>query len=310
MRSSFMKGAAFASIFILAGVGLHFAAASFMPDKSRTDTDNLGSISVAVPDSGEVSAIREIPDANKDSILRDLDVQSAFVMDLSSGNEIISIESSKRWPLASLSKVMSSVVALENIDSEKEITISVSAVETEGTAGNLVAGNIFTAHDLVTAMMVVSSNDAAVALSENMESGRFVELMNAKAKELGMNNTHFAEPTGLSSLNQSTLSDMSRLMSYVWKSHQELFVTSSKTKAYIKELSSKKRKELVNINALSSRSNFLGGKTGYTDDARQNLVSVFSFDKRPIGIMILGAEDRVVEADKIINFLKNGYGSN
>lgn len=241
---------------------------------------------------------------DKKKFPENLEVESAMAIDLSSNEEYFSYNEEKRWPIASVTKVMTSVVALENYNLEDEVTISEKAVETYGTAGDLHAEEIYSVKDMVTAMMVVSSNDAAIALSEKMNEDGFVEAMNKKAESLGMNNTYFKEPTGLSSLNQSTLSDMLILVRYAWLNYPDLFSTSHKTKVSITELTEKKVKTLTNINQLVYNADFIGGKTGFTDDAKQNLISVFTLDDKKIILMIFGAEDRIVEAKKIINFLK------
>ncbi|MDD4931527.1 MAG: serine hydrolase [Candidatus Colwellbacteria bacterium] len=303
------KGAFFAIFLILAGAGIHFAIASLVPEKPREIS--LADISSSIPDTGSFIAPSEIPEKRSEmSAPKDLAVESSMAFDLSTGSEIFSVDKNKRWPIASITKMMTSVIALENLKDDAEATMSENAIATEGSSGGMIKGDKYTVHDLITAMMVVSSNDAAVAISEMMPEGEFIKKMNEKAKALGMANTNYVEPTGLSSMNQSTMEDMSKLMIYAWVNHQELFVISSKTKGYIKEVSAKKKRELTNIDVLSSRSNFLGGKTGFTEEARQNLISVFSFDKRPVGIMIFGAEDRVVEADKMIKFIKDGNRSN
>jgi D-alanyl-D-alanine carboxypeptidase len=308
MKHKIAKPAAFGIFCLLVGTGIHFAAASLAPEKPQTAMADMSSV---VPQLGEVRDGRDIPDKQAEaSVPNDLEVESAFVIDLSTGEEIFSVDKTKRWPIASLSKMMSSVIALENFEKEAPVTFSATAIATEGASGSFSLGETFTVNDLIISMMVVSSNDAAVALSEQLPEGEFVALMNQKAKELGMTNTYFNEPSGLSSLNQSTLEDMSNLLTYAWKTYPELFIVSSKPKSYIKEASAKKKRELVNINALAPRPNFLGGKTGFIEESRENLMSVFSFDKRPIGILIFGAENRVAETDKIIDFFKNGYSRN
>ncbi len=191
------------------------------------------------------------------------------------------------------------------MDLGQKVVLSPSAIETEGISGGFSVGEAYSVEDLVYAMMVVSSNDAAVALSENMPEGRFVSLMNQKAAELGMDNTRFHEPTGLSMLNQGTADDLALLIEYAWSAHPDLFSVSSRKTAIIRELNSGKNVRLTNINALASRNDFLGGKTGYTEDANENLVSVFSIEGKPTAIIILGAEDRVVETEKIISFINN-----
>ncbi|MDD5099024.1 MAG: serine hydrolase [Candidatus Colwellbacteria bacterium] len=319
-----LKMTRIAAVFIVVAVafaGVHFITSANSSKPSQEGDAALvwqsgsavANISAsAIVRSGEVADEREIPNREKEELMTpsELGAESAFVIDMSSGSEIFSIGKDKRWPLASLSKLMSATVALERMDHNKQVIMSETAIETEGSAGSLSVNESFSVSDLVAAMMVVSSNDAAVALSEEMPPREFTDAMNSKAEELGMGNTYFNEPSGLSSLNQSTPEDMSKLLMYAWKSHPELFVLSSKPKSYIKELTKNKRRELVNINPLAKRSNFLGGKTGFIEESRENLMAVFSFEKKPIGIIIFGSENRVETADRIISFLKNGDSRN
>ncbi len=296
--NNFLKYLLGAVAFLCLGLGLRLAAASLAP------FEDPEIYSASVSESAEVFSSAEMKEDKPEIAPQDLEVEAAIVVDLSSGSEIFSINKGKRWPLASTSKIMSSIIALENMDQTSEIEISASAVATEGIAGLLAEQDRYTVKDLISAMMIVSSNDAAVALQEYMPEGKFVSLMNEKAASLGMSNTFFAEPTGLSTLNQSSAEDMTRLLTYAWVSHPDIFKVSSRTEVKIKELVSKKSRVLKNINALAVRNNFLGGKTGFTDDARENLVAVIGLGKKPIGIIILGAENRVVETEKIIKFLE------
>lgn len=232
-----------------------------------------------------------------------LAVESAVAVDLDTGEKYFTLNESKRWPIASLSKVMTATIALENYKLDDKIVMSETAADAYGAAGDFHAGETYTVQDLITSMMVVSSNKAAVALSENMEGNNFIDLMNKKAQDLGMVNTYYNEPSGMSSLNQSSLSDLMLLVKYTWQNHPEIFAASDKTKASITEINTGKSRTLVNINQLVQNPNFIGGKTGFTDDARQNLISTFSINNRRIVIMIFGAEDRITEAKKILTFL-------
>lgn len=258
----------------------------------------------------EAESRMEIPEedaerkAKTKSVPEDLKVEAALVVKTKSNEKLLSYNEEKRWPLASLSKVMTAVVALENLDPQAGIAVSEIAVATEGTAGGLRPGEKYAVKDLISAMMVVSSNDAAAALTEGMPEGEFVRIMNEKAKSLGMNNTYFREPTGLSSLNQSTLSDMLLLVRHAWLNYPELFSVSHKSKIYITELTTNKKQLLTNINPLVANADFVGGKTGFTEDARQNLISVFTLNGESVILMIFGAEDRLAETEKIIRFLK------
>ena len=214
---------------------------------------------------------------------------------------LFAFNSQKRWPIASVSKLMTSVITLEKIGDEKEITISAAAVSTEGTTGGFKAGEIFKAEDLIKAMMVVSSNDAAVALAENYGKENFAGMMNQKAKELGMNDTYYEESTGLSFLNQSTADDLTKLAAYIYNNHPQILEVSRQKQVEITELKSKKSRKLLNINRFAGSPDFIGGKTGYIDESGRNLVAFFSKDNQIILTVVLGAENAFDETKKMLN---------
>lgn len=237
-----------------------------------------------------------------------IEAAAALAVDLDSGFKFFGFNSDKRWPTASLTKLMAALIAEEKIDLKKNIIASQKAVATEGGAGSLESGGSYLAGDLIKAMMVVSSNDAAEALSEFYGEENFINEMNAKAGYLGMSQTKFFNPSGLSILNQSTANDLQKLAGFILANQPEIFTISREPKTYIYEINSKKRIELVNINKFSGQPDFIGGKTGFLEEAQQNLLSIFSFNKRHILIIVLGAKkDRFEETMKIYNWIKETY---
>jgi len=252
-----------------------------------------------------VKSVASIPTEKTRVTPDNLSLKAAAAIDLSSREEIFAFNQTERWPLASLTKLMSAIVAIENMDANQKISFSNNAILTEGVVGRFAEGETFSVIDLVNAMMVTSSNDAAIALAEHMPDGQFVALMNSKADSLNMHNTRFSEPTGLSMLNQGTINDLSLLVEYAWDNHPELFSISSKPMITIREINSQRNRRLENINFFAPRNDFLGGKTGFTRDANQNFIAVFSLDRKPIAILILGADDRIQETKTIISFIND-----
>lgn len=214
----------------------------------------------------------------------------------------------RQWPLASLTKLMTAVIVKEKFYPEKNIVIDEAAVSSEGVAGNFQSGEIFKANDLLKAMLTVSSNDAAVALANFYGEKEFINAMQKKALDLGMKRTSFFDVTGLSSLNQSTVSDLRILVNYIFSQYPEIFEMTRKREVEILDLRSKIKRLLVNINQFAGRNDFLGGKTGFTDEANGNLISLFAApDKgaQPILIIVFGSDDRFGETDKIYNWIKS-----
>jgi len=199
-----------------------------------------------------------------------------------------------RWPVASLTKLMTALVVIERTDLDSEIIISDNAVNQDGAIGDFKAGEKYKAEDLLKAALVLSSNDAATALAETLGIDNFVSEMNKKALELGMENTKFVDSTGLSYLNQSTANDLAKLVNYIYFDRPEILKITTEKKISITELNSGKVKPFYSINEFAGELSFLGGKTGFINESRGNLISVFQDDsgRGPILIIVLGSDDR------------------
>lgn len=228
-----------------------------------------------------------------------ISAEVALVKYLDSNVSIFEFNAYKHWPIASLTKLMTAVVFIENGDLNKEITINKDILETEGEAGNFKIGEIFKAEDLIKAMLIVSSNDAAVALAKT-KGFSFIGLMNQKAKEINMNGTNFDDPTGLSFLNQSRVSDLAKLVSYIYYNHPEIFEITREKTAEIFDFNSGTKRILVNSNTFAGQPDFIGGKSGYTDVSNGNLISFFNKNNRPVLIIVLGSEDKFGDTERLL----------
>ncbi len=218
---------------------------------------------------------------------------------------IFQLNSAKRWPIASLSKLMTAVIALEQMDINKQITLSAEAVQSDGTLGDFKVGEIFRLDDLIKAMLIVSSNDAAYAIAENFDGGRqgFINEMQKKAAELRMFSTSYLEPTGLSFINQSTADDLSKLVGYIYSNHPEILEISRQPEINITELKSDKPRKLSNIDEFAGEVDFIGGKTGYIDESNHNLIALFNINAREILTIVFGSNDAFAETKKIKNLI-------
>lgn len=232
-------------------------------------------------------------------------VAAAFlVKDVNDAEVLGEYQADYRWPIASITKLMTAVVAVEKLGMEQEIMISQVAVETEGDAGGFTAGESFTVRDLITAMMTVSSNDAAAAIADFMGTPRFFDLMQEKAYELKMTETSFIDATGLSYLNQSTARDVAVLVQYVQSRYPEIFAVSTKSTNKITELESGLSRTLKNINTFAGTAGFVGGKTGFTEESKGNLVSLFTYEGKTYVLVVFGTDDRFAQTRKLWSFAK------
>ncbi|MBI2035532.1 MAG: D-alanyl-D-alanine carboxypeptidase [Candidatus Liptonbacteria bacterium] len=232
-----------------------------------------------------------------------LNAAAFLVADLERKDNISEFKANQRWPIASITKLMTALVALQNIPSEEKITITDYALSTEGPAGDFKLGEIFTLLDLVKALIVSSSNDAAAAIQDFYGRGKFISIMNERARALNMLNTNFNEPSGLSAINQSTANDLKILVNYIYENQRNILDISTEKEISILDLNSNSSRILRNINLFAGDPDFLGGKTGFINESGGNLVAVFLRSRRPIITVVLGAGDRFEETKKLMRWL-------
>ncbi len=238
-----------------------------------------------------------------------LSAHLALIRFLNDNNKIYELNVDNRWPIASITKLITAVVAEDNIDPAKAITFTADEILGQNSAEKFKAGETYKAGDLLKAMLLLSSNDAAEALARDFGRDKFIELMNQKARDLNLIETSFFDPTGLSAKNQSTPNDIFKIVSYLYQNHPEIFKITSQKSAYIVELNSKMRELVSNINTFAGRPDFIGGKTGSIDESGENLVSLFNVNKEPVAIIVLGSQDRFGETKELLNCVQNPDGA-
>jgi len=198
-----------------------------------------------------------------------LSAQSALIMH--EGGEIVYARNADEPMLiASTTKIMTAIVAIENCELEDDVEIKNEYCLVEGSSMYLKAGESYTVRELLTGLMLVSGNDAAKALAAHCSGTekKFVSLMNKKARELGLENTHFSNPHGLNAEEHySSAHDLAKLMAYCMEN--ETFASIS-----CMSYCNVKGQTLLNHNKLLSLyEGCIGGKTGYTEKAGRCLVS-------------------------------------
>jgi len=218
-------------------------------------------------------------------------------------------------PIASLTKLMTAIIVLENQDDysfSKTTVLSQKAANQDNVPnyGNFEKGDVFTIEELLRLMLIYSSNDAAWALSEVTSTDNFVQKMNQKAQDLGLADTSFVNPTGLEpeglespinpeQLNHSTSSDLINLTKYILNNYPLIFQMSLMQGPYATHNG-------VSNLYFPSNSKVIGGKTGYTDEAGGCMILVLENSQQTTFIdVLLGADSstqRIIETQKLINW--------
>lgn len=211
-------------------------------------------------------------------------------------------------PIASLTKLLTAVVVLEQFGPDKKVPVGLAAVQTEGEAGELSSGEIYTARDLLKVMLMTSSNDAAAAFEEYAGGKEvFLGLMRAKLLELGMAQTSVHDGSGLSDENRSTAGDLVKLAAYIAARHPDILAWSRLTSILVQPLNGGTTRTVLNINSLAWSAVFLGGKTGTSPAAGENLLAILSHGTDRIVVVLLGSKNRYDEVQGLMRWVDEAY---
>ncbi len=206
-----------------------------------------------------------------------ISAESYVVMDGDSGRILEEYNSDKEKLIASTSKIMTCIIAIENKDLNTVVKVGSEVLKAYGSAIYINMGEEITLRDLLYGLMLRSGNDAAIeiayAVGGNIDN--FVKMMNDKAYELKMSNTNFLNPHGLEddegNGNTSTAYDMALLMRYALSN--DVFKEIIKTKNYTAKTNGKTYVWKNKNKLLFSYEKLIGGKTGFTKKARRTLVT-------------------------------------
>lgn len=236
---------------------------------------------------------------------------SALVVDQTSGQPLVEKQPDAVVPIASISKLMTAMVMLDaKLDMQEVISIGEEDVDTlKGSRSRLPVGTTMTRETALLLALMSSENRAAHALGRHYPGGlsAFVQAMNKKAHALGMYNSRFEEPTGLSSNNVSTAHDLARMVAAAAR-YPEIRQASTTAEARV-ELNGRVR-DFHNTNALVRSDNWEIGvsKTGYISEAGRCLVMQARVADKPVVIVLLdsvGKMTRVGDAQRIKRWMES-----
>lgn len=237
--------------------------------------------------------------------------RAAVLINADSGRVLYSFNQDERLPMASTTKMMTALLIIENhSDLSARVTASQRAAEVGESSIWLTAGETLTVHEMLTGLLVQSGNDAAMALAEfdagSMEA--FVEKMNKRAQELGMNNTHFVNPHGLDdSQHYTSAADFARLGVEVMK-HPVLRDIVKNYQAAIPWTGQPYGRTLTNHNYLLNHSPLIGGvKTGFTDVAGQCIVISANSNGTNLILAYLGGPSLAQRDQDVMNLINFGF---
>jgi D-alanyl-D-alanine endopeptidase (penicillin-binding protein 7) len=240
---------------------------------------------------------------------------SAFVLDPTNGNVVFERKSDLVGPIASITKLMTALVVLEGGQPLDEI-IEIKADDRwkgKGAFSRLTVGTKLSREDLLHLALMASENRAARAVGRSYPGGEaaFVRAMNAKAKALGMTQTHFDDPSGLSIENVSSARDLAKLV--IAASHNPTIREFSTSRSHEVKVG-RSRLEFRNTNSLVANPTWTitVQKTGFINEAGECLVMQTVIDERPVVIVLLnsfGKLTRVADAVRIRRWMEAHHTS-
>lgn len=219
---------------------------------------------------------------------------SYIVADLETGDVLVEKNSRFRRPIASITKLMTAIVANETIAYNRPVPVPYK-------------GKSYEVNDLLYPLMLKSDNSVADAMAAYYGTNNFLSWMNQKAKALQMNNTEFDDPSGLSYKNQSTAADLFRLARYLYDKKEFILAISKEKKKTIASVDGVDW-AIKNQNRYAGDAHFVGGKLGFTDEALKTGLSIFAVpfddDIRYVAVVVLGSNDWKTDSDKLVAWLQ------
>ena len=230
------------------------------------------------------------------------------IYDRLSGRCIYGKDENKQTAMASTTKIMTSIIIVENCNLEDTVTITSKAAGTGGSRLGLHTDDKITVNDLLYGLMLRSGNDAAVALAIHTAGSveEFAKLMNKKAEELGLKNTHFVTPHGLdNSEHYTTAYELAVITDYALKN--EIIAKVVKTKSTTIKINGNSM-QINNTNELLGNvEGIYGVKTGFTNNAGRCLVTSVKRGDMDLIIVVLGADTRKDRASDTMKLIEYAY---
>ena len=255
--------------------------------------------------------VQSVEVTDNSSEISNINARAYVVLDRASNTVLVGKNENQKKKMASTTKIMTALVVIENANLSDTVEVSKKAASTGGSRLGLHTGDKITVSDLLYGLMLCSGNDAAVALAEYISGSidEFANLMNSKAAELNLTNTHFVTPHGLDEEEHYTTAyELAILTNYALEN--ETFAKIVGTKNYTVTINGYS-KSLSNTNELlGALDGIYGVKTGFTNGANRCLVTACKRGDLDVICIVLGCDtkkDRTRDSVKLINYVFNNF---
>lgn len=238
----------------------------------------------------------------KNQYFPSVSAEGVYVVDLPSFTPIFQINTHMQFLPASTTKIITALVAYDLFKPDDVLTVK--RVINEGQVMGLVENEKITLENILYGVLVHSGNDAAYVIADNYGFDSFIKKMNEKAQSLGMSKSHFSNPAGLDDYTQFTTPfDLSLAGRELLKNKLLSKIVSTK-EIMISDVDFKYFHRLSNVNKLLGEIQGLGGlKTGYTENAGENLISFYKKNGHQYVITLLKSNDRFSDTKAIVTWI-------
>lgn len=287
-------------IFLLTLMLIYSLTPCILADDNNEILDDNSTINSQIVETLETSS----PETN----LPDINSRAAVVIDRATNTILYGKKETEHRKMASTTKIMTCLLVIENCDLSETIEVSKKSAGTGGSRLGLKTGDKITINDLLYGLMLCSGNDTAVALAEHIGGSieGFAEIMNNRAKELGLENTHFVTPHGLDAdEHYTTAYELAKLTNYAL--NNEIFAKIVGTKTYTVTINGY-TKTISNTNELLGNLNGVYGvKTGFTNGANRCLVTACKRNNLDIICVVLGADTKKFRTQDSIKLIEYSF---
>ncbi len=232
-----------------------------------------------------------------------------MVVDIKNNTILTQKNSEEIRPIASITKLVTALVAAESINMDKQVRVPESAI-VPTSKPRLKAGQNIQAFQLLYPLLQESSNEAAAVLAAQLPGNVFVDSMNKKSKAIGLESTQFTDASGASAGNVASAQDLFRLLKYIYINRSFILhlsaghITKSIYGAPLFE-------DIQNFNGFVGDTRFIGGKVGETQAAGQTMASVFEVPiagvTRPIAVMVLDSTNNIADTAALVDYVQTVY---
>jgi D-alanyl-D-alanine carboxypeptidase len=231
--------------------------------------------------------------------------RSAIVVDVDRGQILYWLNASARYPEASLTKLMTAMVAVDLAPVDASLTVTPAATQVEPDHMGISAGEQLTLRELLYGMLLDSGNDAAEAIAQGLtDRDQFIALMNEKAQAMRLKDTHFANPSGLDDPNHySSAYDLAVMLATVLRDYPDIRTVLGTRSIYLPATATHKAFSPYNLDRLLwSYPGTIGGKPGYTDAAGYCLAVAAQRNGRTILAVVMGTTQHFTDGATLLDF--------